>query len=405
MSGDYEAYGVNSLMLFSETSQIFISTFKGQGVYLKQEVEALGYEIKKVQENGLTLMGTMIDCIRLNMMLRTANAIYYSIGQFDAHNSDELYNRASKIKWDEYMDENSYFTISSAVNNPSIQNNLFANLKLKDSIVDYFYKHYDRRPNSGPSYEGIVVHLYWVASQVEIFLDTSGATLSKHGYRNIPWRAPMIESLASSVILASEWSGDTHFINPMCGSGTLAIEAACIALGMYPTMRRSNFAFMHINGYVEEFFLETKKEMRSLQKAKPKIKIIATDRDRKAITAAKQNARAAGVEEFIHFEVCDYADTPIPKGNGTVIINPEYGIRLGEIEDLQKIYKGMGDFFKQKCSGYRAFVFTGNIDLSKMIGLKPFTRKPFYNGKIECKLLGYKMYSGKKYSEMDVSST
>jgi putative N6-adenine-specific DNA methylase len=231
--------------------------------------------------------------------------------------------------------------------------------------------------------------------QASIYLDTSGETIAKHGYRKIPGKAPMMESLAAAAILASNWSTEQCFINPMCGSGTLAIEAACIAAKKAPGLNREKFGFQYFKGFDENLWETLKKEAVEAEVA-PNIRIIATDHSRLALQAAEQNAAAAGIGDYIEFKKCDFRDTPIPEEDGVVLLNPEYGERLGEEAELAILYQQIGDFFKQDCKGKTGYIFTGNLQLAKKIGLRTKRRIPFMNAKIECRLLEYELYQGTK---------
>jgi putative N6-adenine-specific DNA methylase len=206
----------------------------------------------------------------------------------------------------------------------------------------------------------------------------------------------MQETLAAAVVLATGWQGTGNFINPMCGSGTLAIEAALIALDRAPGLLRSNFGFMHITGYNEPLWRELREEARKRSKKDLPGRIIATDIDPSAIEAAKKNAVTAGVEHLIDFGVCDYAATTIPEDGGIVVMNPEYGERMGEAAQLEPVYKGIGDFLKQKCGRYTGYVFTGSPSLAKKVSLKPKRSIPFFNSGIECRLLEYELYEGSR---------
>ena len=182
----------------------------------------------------------------------------------------------------------------------------------------------------------------------------------------------------------------------MCGSGTLAIEAALIALKRAPGLLRSNFGLKHVMGFDSEAWSTLRKEVHVQSKKDLPFRIIATDIDKKAVEAAKKNAQTAGVDQIIEFHVCDFNDTPIPEEKGIVILNPEYGHRLGKQHKLEETYKGIGDFFKNKCAGFTGYVFTGNMALAKKVGLRTSRRLIFFNAKIECRLLEYHMYVGSK---------
>jgi putative N6-adenine-specific DNA methylase len=206
----------------------------------------------------------------------------------------------------------------------------------------------------------------------------------------------MQETLAAAVIQATGWRGRGNFVNPMCGSGTLAIEAALAALEMAPGLLRKNFGFMHLKGFNRASWDRMLQEARARVKKSFRGKFVATDIDPKAIRTARQHAAAAGVDHLIEFSAGDYAETPIPEGPGVVILNPEYGERMGKIEQLKAVYRGIGDFFKKKCQGYTGYIFTGNLELAKKVGLKPKRRTPFFSSNIECRLLEYDLYEGSR---------
>jgi putative N6-adenine-specific DNA methylase len=247
-----------------------------------------------------------------------------------------------------------------------------------------------------------VIHLYWKGNNADIFIDTSGETLAKHGYRKIPGKAPMLEALACGTIMATRWDKKSPFIVPMCGSGTLAIEAALLATDRAPGLFRMNYGFMHIMGYEEEVFFAERRKLKEQSKKETEAKIIATDISEDAVDVSMRNARTAGVDHLIEFSVCDFADTPVPEGPGVVIFNPEYGERLGVHTKLEATYKRIGDFMKSKCQGYRGYIFTGNPDLAKKIGLKASQRLEFYNGKLDCRMLEYELYQGSKREPKEV---
>ncbi len=385
-------------MQFDQTSSIIITCSNRLSVYLKQEVEILGFTVDKIFKTGISLTGTISDAMWLNMNLRCASQVLYSVHTFKAAHPQNVYDAVSQLPWEDWIPATGYFAITSNVTNDFVDNNLFVNVKVKDAIADRFRQQTGERPNSGPSLQQAVFHLYWKEDEAELFLDTSGETLSKHGYRKIPGKAPMLESLAAAVLLATAWQGQTTFVNPMCGSGTLAIEAALLATNRSPGLLRNNYSFMHVLGYDEDEYMKLYNRLEQQVKSLPDAaKIIASDLSEDAVNISKINAGIAGVEDLISFEQCDFADTTLPtEHKGIVLFNPEYGDRLGEEAELEGTYKRMGDYLKQKCKGYEGFIFTGNLELAKKIGLKPKRRIEFYNGKIDCRLLQYELYEGSR---------
>jgi len=382
---------------FNKPSHIIITCSKRLSPFLQQEVTELGFKITRTFATGLELNGTLNDCIRLNLNLRCTSQVLYSLKAFSCHNPDELYETVSQIQWETIIEKNGYFSITSTVDNPTINNSLFANVKVKDAIVDRFRNKLNERPDSGSDLTKTVINLFWKDDRAEIFIDTSGETLSKHGYRKIPGQAPMLESLAAATLLATKWDRKSPFINPMCGSSTLAIEAVMLATNRRPGLFRENYAFMHLLGFDNEFFLNEKQKLLDQIVSLPGLKIIATDISEDAIHISKINAAAAGVADLIEFDVCDFTETHIPENEtGIVFFNPEYGERLGDVIELEETYAGIGDFLKKKCKGYMGYVFTGNFNLAKKIGLKPKRKIEFYNSKIDCRLLEYELYAGSK---------
>ena len=382
--------------VFPYKSSIVITCFPRQSAWLAREVEALGYEVVHTNVSEVEINGYMDDCLRLNMYLRTAGRVLFQLQRFRARDAKELYKRIKSIPWENYLHIDGYFSVTSYVRNEHITDDRFANVRVKDAIADRLVEKTGKRPDSGPGRDHAVVHLYWKEDKVRLYFDTSGNTISKHGYRLHPFKAPMIESLAASTIIAGEWDRESPFVNPMCGSGTLAIEAAMMAINKAPGLLRENFGFMHIKGYDQESW-EGYQRLAGLQvKEEIDFKIIASDISGEALRAARANAKTAGVDHLIEFYRCDFRETPIPQENGVVMINPEYGERLGADKDLEAIYKAIGDFFKQKCKGYRGLVFTGNLELAKHIGLRTKRRIEFLNAKIDSRLLTYELYEGSR---------
>lgn len=382
---------------FNKQSRIIITCSKRLAPYLTEEIVALGYTVKNSFATGVQINGTLNDCIHLNLNLCCASQVLFSLKSFHCDNPDQLYEIVSQIQWETYIHKDGYFSITSFVDNKTINNSLFANVKVKDAIADQFRAKFNTRPDSGPELNKAVINLYWKEDNAEIFLDTSGETLSKHGYRKIPGKAPMQEALAAATLIATKWDRLSPFVNPMCGSATLAIEAAMIATRRKPGLYRDNYGFMHISGFDEDYYIQQKKKLTEQIQIVPGLEIIATDISEDAINISTINANAAGVGDLIKFEICDFADTPIPEGKpGIIFFNPEYGERLGDEIELENTYSRIGDFMKQKCQGYYGYIFTGNFNLAKKVGLKANRRIEFYTGKIDCRLLEYELYAGTK---------
>jgi 23S rRNA G2445 N2-methylase RlmL len=362
---------------------------------LHDEIKALGFSNTTEHRLGVQLSGTFADTMFLNLHLRTANKVLWEVGKFYAATPDQMYQKATTLPWEDEIDIDGYFNIDSYVKNDTISDSRYANLKLKDAIVDRFARKKGRRPNSGPEKDKVRIYMHWKDTDCILYYDTSGGVIAKHGYRKIPGKAPMLESLAAAVILESAWDKRSNFINPMCGSGTLAIEAALLATNTAPGLFRTNFGFMHLASFDQEKWQALVNEAKN-SITESEAKIYASDISAEAIEISQTNARAAGMEKHISFETRDFRNIVVPEEPGVVILNPAYGERLGEVEDLRVTYREIGDFFKQKCKGYFGYIFTGNRELAKVVGLRTKRKIEFLNAQIDCRLLEYELYSGSR---------
>jgi len=381
-------------MDFNSDARIIAACPNRMAPWVEAELLSLGYEPVRTFKTGVEIRGNMMDCIRLNLSLRCATQVRYSLGGFRATGPDDIYKNARKIRWEEIIPANGYFSVNNSAEHLTLNNTMFINMKVKDAIVDRFREVTGARPDSGSSNDHTVIHLHWKEDHAELFLDTSGEVISRHGYRRIPGKAPMQESLAAAVILATGWDRRQPFVNPMCGSGTLAIEAALLASGRKPGLLRNNYAFMHLEGYQPALFDDARMKLVQEVSDPEGVIIIASDIRSGAVEDARENARMAGVEHLIRFECCDFRETPMPEGPGVVVINPEYGERMGEETELEATYSAIGDFFKKQCPGYVGAIFTGNLELAKKVGLKANRRIEFYSAQLDCRLLTYELYQG-----------
>jgi 23S rRNA G2445 N2-methylase RlmL len=423
------------MTIWKQKSKILVTCPKGVTPYLKAEIEYLRFPILHEIDTAIQTEGTLEDTMRLNLHLRTAQRVLYQLQTFKVISPGALYERVNALPWETILHtsgKRAYVCITSIVDNPLVTDSRFVNLKVKDAIVDRIRDKSGSRPDSGPEKDKAVVHVYWMHDQATVYLDTSGERLALRGYRKIPLQAPLQETLAAAVIMATGWHGRGAFVNPMCGSGTLAIEAALIALQRAPGLYRNNYGFMYVQEFDGELWQELRKKARNQTRKSLPAKIIATDIDEEAIQAARQNAQTAGVDHLIEFHTCPYEKTPIPQGGGIIMVNPPYGERLdaagikpqypqskkemvkghpvivrkaadrkdgsaaNSLHRLEALYSGIGDFFKSIAGGYRGYIFTGNLAMIKKIGLRTKRRLTFYNGEIECRLLEFDLYSGSR---------
>ncbi len=357
-------------------------------------MRALGMPVVEESATGVVTEGMFEDAVSLNLHLRTAQRVYFLVGEFAAYDPQAVYGGVAAVAWEDFLHADGYFSVTSRADPGMVSDSRYVNLKAKDAVADRMRQSCGRRPDSGPERDRAVIHILWKEGVCSVYLDTTGESLSKRGYRQIPVKAPMQEALAAALLLASGWKGAGTLVNPMCGSGTIAIEAALMARNIAPGLLRENFAFMHLKVFDPSAWKELREAAGRRVRKNGSGKIIATDRDSRAVDAARQNARFARVDDAIVFGVCEFQETPVPRGGGIVIMNPEYGERMGEVQVLEKTYEAIGDFFKKNCQGYRGYIFTGNPGLAKKVGLRTKRRLQFFNGPIECRLLEYELYEG-----------
>lgn len=409
------------MRLFTDKNYpIIVSCAKELSRWVEIELLDMGYKIVEVTENTVVVRGDMRDVMRLNLHLRCAHRVLVPLLRADCRNIRDLYELAYSIDWENLLEADGYFSVSSIVHNYTIRDTRLPSLYTKDAIADRMRDKCQRRPDSGGANIGAAVFVYWEKNQVIIYLDTSGEPLSKRGYRKIPGSAPMQETLAAACLMGMGWKGDKPFLSPMCGSGTPAIEAAMIALNRAPGSLKGHFAFQSIKGYnriipgesapnvaprqragasPEQIWKEMILEAKAKEKKEGIPKIIATDISPEAVENAHSNAIAAGVAQYIEFKACDFADTPIPDEKGAIFFNPEYGIRLGTFEELTPIYERIGKFLSEKLNGWTGALITGNPDLARLVDLYYKTRIPFFNGPIDCRLFIYPGCEVKGYNK------
>lgn len=384
--------------LYPMKQTITIRCAPGTSDWVASELRELRYPVVQQTTAGVQTSGNLDDCMWLNLNLRTAHSVLLEFAQFKASTPDDLYAKASKLAWEKHLDVDGYFSIDAYVRNENIRDFRFASLRLKDAIADRMQSVYKRRPDSGKEKDQAVLFLYWYEDTVSIYFDTSGVTISKHGYRFRPGKAPLMETIASGIVSLSRWQFDKPFVNPMCGSGTLAIEAALLATNTAPGLFRENWGFMHLLDYNTKQWSEMRRQAKGAIH-EINTQIIASDRDFRAVGNARRNAEEAGMDPYIQFEVCDFRETPIPEASGgIVILNPEWGERLGEAAQLEEIYKSIGDFFKTQCGGYWGYIVAGKPALGKHIGLRTSRKLPIPLAQDEGRLLEYELYAGTKKS-------
>lgn len=369
-------------------------TFYGLENVLAGELKTLGASDILVLNRAVAFNGDIKMLYRANYCLRTALSVLMTIGEFRIRSADDLYKNSLKVEWDNYLDADKTFSIIPVINSPIFQHTGYAGLVLKDSIADWFRNKTGRRPSVNADDPDIVFNLHISNDLVTISLDSSVVPLYKRGYRKEQGSAPMNEVLAAGIVLLSGWNNETTMSDPMCGSGTILIEAALIASGIPPGKFRQFYGFLRWKDYDENLFEQVKKENES-KNSSPEIKIFGSDVSENAVSLTKTNIESAGLSDLISVRQIDFRDLKPPDNNGVIIMNPPYGkrISLSENDDL---YGMIGSTLKHNFPGYRAWLITSDKESLKHVGLKPALKTTLFNGSLECVLVKYELYQGSK---------
>ncbi len=357
---------------------------------LVEELTALGAADVTPGRGGVRFFGELPLLYKANLWLRSAIRVLWPILEAPVHSPEELYEVVQTIDWSSYMTPEHTLAVDSNVRDSRITHSKYAALKVKDAICDQFVAKCGTRPSVNVEEPMVGLNLHIYQNVAVLSLESSGESLHKRGYRDILTKAPLNEALAAALILMTGWRGDTPFVDPMCGSGTLCIEAAWIALRRPPGLTRRRFGFMGWMNFDIALWTQLRDEARRQMLAGLAHPILGFDQRRDSLHFSRHNARAAGIGHLTHFEIKDLRDFRPPDGPpGVLLCNPPYGERIGEEKELKGLYKEMGNVFKEVCQGWKCFVFTGNAFLARQIGLQPVRQIHLFNGKIPCRLLEY----------------
>ncbi len=382
----------------TDNLQIQIKTFFGLEEILAEEVKKLGGRKVEIKNRAVNCEGDLGFLYKINYSCRTALKILVPIKSFKAFDADRFYDRLFDVQWDEYMSIDQSFAIDATINSERFSHSQFMTLKMKDAIVDFFKMKYRDRPNVDSKNPDIKFHLHIDRELVSISLDSSGDPLFKRGYRQMQTEAPINEVLASGLLQIAGWDGKGNFLDPMCGSGTLLVEAAMIAMDLPAQIFRKKFAFQNWKNYDAELFT-TIKEFRINRVKEFTGKIVGYDIDLKALNVARTNIEAAELEDVIEVKKQNFFESKKELFPLLVVFNPPYNERISiEVEDF---YKKIGDTFKQNYPNTLAWLITSDLEATKKIGLRPSRRVKLFNGKLETRFLQYEMYEGTKKAKFD----
>jgi putative N6-adenine-specific DNA methylase len=379
----------------------FATCARGVEEVLAAELRGLGLAEVEPGRGGVSFRGSMADAGRANLCLRTAHHVLLRLASFTAPDSQALYEESRRLAWADHLTQTMTFAVDSTRTLPApglppgITHTHFAALKVKDAIADALRERRGARPSVDTRDPDLRIRLHLEGETATLFLDTSGESLHRRGYRPRHAEAPLKETLAAAVVLLSGWDGATPLCDPLCGSGTLVVEAALLARRLAPGRGR-HFGFERWPGFDAQAWKRLRAAVES--EARPaRAPIAGSDCDPRALDLARQSARAAGVEDDVSFARRQLAEARAPAPPpGVLVCNPPYGERLGEAARLAGLYRTLGEVLKHRFAGYTAFVLAGNLDLAKEIGLAPSRRMVLMNGPIECRLLRYEMYQGSR---------
>ena len=372
--------------------EMIAKTFMGLEKVLAKELESLGAHNVHAGRRMVSFSGDKEMMYRANFQLRTAIRILKPIKHFKAASADEVYDGIKSVDWSEFLTDKQTFSVDSVVYSEDFRNSRFVTYKVKDAIVDQFLEKGGKRPNISVANPDLRLNIHISENDCTLSLDSSGESLHRRGYRQESVDAPLNEVLAAGMILMTGWKGDTDFIDPMCGSGTLLIEAALIAQNMSPGLFRKEYAFEKWPDFDAELFDTIYND--DSQEREFSHKIYGYDIDMKAVNTARINVRAAGLTKSIDVECADFKDFVQPKEPAIMVFNPPYGERIST-PNLLNTYRMIGERLKHQFQGNEAWILSYREECFESIGLKPSLKVPVYNGSLECEFRKYSLFGGK----------
>lgn len=377
-----------------EKFEMVVKTLQGLENVLAKELEKIGAEDIEIQRRAVACKGNLETLYKANLCCRTALRILKPIAHFSANNPDEVYEKVKELELDKILSVNNTFSIETTIYSDDFKHSKFVAYRVKDAVADYFNEKYGKRPTVSVSNPEFIFNLHIAQNDCTLSLDSSGESLHKRGYRVAQTEAPINEVLAAGMLLMAGWDGQCDFYDPMCGSGTILIEAAMIALNINPGIYRKKFAFEDWKDYDAELFNTLATDDSGEREFKHHI--YGSDILKQAIEIAQSNVNGASLQKYISLEAksIEYIDKA-PSEKGLIIVNPPYGERIGETKELFGLYAILGERLKHVFTGWEAWVISSNIDCLGKIGLKPSEKVTLINSTLECEFRHYEMFEGK----------
>ena len=348
-----------------------------------------------IKKGGVSFIGDKSDMYKINLYSRTGMYLLKKLLFFKAKNFDSLYSKVKNYKWEDVIISPQNFSIRIKSKSNYFQNSGFATLKIKDAIVDRIRIKTGKRPNIDKLNSDIKIFVIIKDENIKIFIDSSGRPLFMRGYRTKIHKASLNECLAAGLILLSNWDKQKPFYDLMCGSGTIPIEAAMIAFNIPPGIKRTRFAFQLWPDYDQKIWQSVIENAKSKINLNFDVDINGSDQLRKNMNLSIESAKKIGLQDKINFSTENLENFKCFDNKGVIILNPPYGIRLGDEKNLQNLYQKIGDIFKNECAGFDAYIFTHNKVLAKSVGLRTKRKFILKNGQLDCRLLYYPMQDGK----------
>jgi putative N6-adenine-specific DNA methylase len=374
----------------SRSEAFFASCPRGLEKLLLEELVRLKAQSPAVVPGGVAFSGSWRVCYAVNFWSRVASRILWRVGEFSYRDEKDLYEAVKAIAWQKYFAVERTLRVNVTAQKSPLKSLEFATLKIKDAVCDRFRDAFGRRPDANRTAPDVRIHAFLEVEKGTLYLDTSGEPLFMRGWRKAAGEAPLRENLAAGIVMLSGWQPDEPFLDPMCGGGTLLIEAAAMARGRAPGAKRS-FGFEKLKAFDRGLWDEVRIEEKP---AKQELRLFGSDNDPRALAMARRNLAEAGVERWVKLEQSDVLERATPAAAGVLVTNPPYGERLGNEADLARFYPALGDALKKRCAGWRCHFFTADMRLPKLIRLAPSARTPLWNGALECRLYRFEMVSG-----------
>ena len=376
----------------TENHDYFATVARGLEEIAAKELASLGAKDIRTDFTGVHFSGDKSLLYRINLWSRIVFRVLMPIDNVKSYKAEQLYKNVYNLNWEQYLQPHNTFAVNCTGSNKNLNHSHFSALQIKNAIVDRQRQKNGQRSNIDVENPDLLINAHIEGDRCILSLDSSGASLHRRGYHPAMGVAPLKETLAAALLEITEWNINIPFLDPLCGSGTLPIEAALKSLNIAPGLYRKRFGFQTWKDFDRTLWEQLISEAKTSQLSQLPAPIFGSDRDSDILQQARLNAQSCGVDRYLQLLQKDLSEIAAPTDSGMIICNPPYGKRLGDTEELGDFYKLLGDVFKQRFKGWTAYVLTGSKELAKRIGLKASRRIPVYNGSLPCTLLKYELY-------------